>query len=433
MLKVLDLRAAAGRPGRERIDRFGRDLPRPTAATAPPTEAVAAILADVRARGDAALREYTRRFDGAGIDTIRVPESELDAAVAASPADLLDALVVARESITAFQRSTLPKATDYERAGIRIRQQWRPVERAGCYVPGGLAAYPSSVLMTAIPALVAGVDEVALCAPPRADGHVPACVLAAASIAGVREVYRIGGVQAIAALAYGTASVPRADVIVGAGNIHVATAKRLVSGVVGVPSSFAGPSEVVVIADDTTPVDHAAIDVIVQAEHGPDGLAWLVTWSAGAAARINDRIGELVATSARREAIEATLHDGGYAVIVDDAAAAMDVANAIAPEHLELLIADADSLIPQVRNAGAVFAGINSPASAGDYIAGPSHVLPVYGSARFAGALGVFDFLRDQHIIELDRDGLASAAPHIVAIATAEGLDAHAQSVLIRQ
>ncbi|MGH9303346.1 MAG: histidinol dehydrogenase, partial [Acidimicrobiales bacterium] len=345
----------------------------------------------------------------------------------------LDALVAARDSVTAFQRSTLPNATCYERDGIRIRQQWRPVERAGCYVPGGLAAYPSSVLMTAIPALVAGVDEVALCVPPRADGQVPASVLAAASITGVREVYRIGGVQAIAALAYGTASVASVDVIVGPGNIYVATAKRLVSGVVGVPSSFAGPSEVVVIADETTPVDHAAIDVIVQAEHGPDGLAWLVTWSSETAARINERIGELVATSPRRAAIETALRDGGYAVIVDDATAAMDIANAIAPEHLELLIADADSLVPQVRNAGAVFAGINSPASAGDYIAGPSHVLPVYGSARFGSALGVFDFLRDQHVIELDRAGLASATPHIVAIARAEGLDAHAQSVLMRQ
>jgi len=286
--------------------------------------------------------------------------------------------------------------------------------------------------MTAVPAIVAGVQEVALCVPPMKDGRVPTSVLAAAAIAGISEVFRIGGAQAIGAMAFGTESIRPVDVIVGPGNIYVATAKRLVSAQVGTPSSFAGPSEVVVVADDTTPENCAAIDIIVQAEHGPDGLAWLITWSEDAAARIEASASAILADAPRDAAIRATLDGGGYSVIVDDPQAAMDVANAIAPEHLQLMNAEPEALVPLVRHAGAVFCGVHSPASVGDYIAGPSHVLPVYGSARFGSALGVHDFLRDQHFISVDESALASVAEHVAALADAEGLHAHAESVRTR-
>jgi histidinol dehydrogenase len=247
-------------------------------------------------------------------------------------------------------------------------------------------------------------------------------------------VYRVGGAQAIAALAYGTASIPAVDVIVGPGGNRVAQAKREVAstGAVGVPSSFAGPSEVVVVADASTPVEWAAVDVVVQAEHGPDGLAWLVTWDAGVADAVSAAVTRLVEASPRRSQIESTLAEGGYAVLVDGPEEAMAVANAIAPEHLELMTTDPEALLPLVRSAGAVFCGPWAPASVGDYLAGPSHVLPTYGSARFASALRVDDFVKHIHVISLDADALALAGPHVAALARAEGLAAHAHSVRLR-
>ncbi len=289
--------------------------------------------------------------------------------------------------------------------------------------------------MTAVPARVAGVGEIALCVPPdRETGTVARATLAAAAIAGVDEVYALGGAQAIAAMAYGTDTIRAVDVIVGPGNIYVAIAKRELAGegLVGIPSAFAGPSEVVVIADDTTPVESAAIDVIVQAEHGPHGLAWLITWSEAAAGAIGAAVDRLVARAPRRDDIEATLAEGGYAVLVDGPVQAMEVSNAIAPEHLELMCADPDSLVPLVRHAGAVFCGPWAPASVGDYIAGPSHVLPTFGSARFGQALTVADFTRQVHVVSLDEAALGKVAPHVAALAEAEGLAAHAASVRIR-
>ena len=248
------------------------------------------------------------------------------------------------------------------------------------------------------------------------------------------EVYRIGGAQAVAAMAYGTETIRPTDVIVGPGNVYVALAKRLVasSGLVGIPSGFAGPSEVVVVADDTTPVDLAAIDVIVQAEHGPDGLAWLITWSDEVAGAVTDAVSRLVAESPRRADLEATLAYGGYTAVVDGPEQALAVANVIAPEHLQLMCAGAEDLLPLVENAGAVFCGLSSPAAVGDYLAGPSHVLPTNGSARFSSGLRVDDFVRNVHAVVLDDSALARVAPHIVAMAEAEGLAAHARSVAIR-
>jgi histidinol dehydrogenase len=256
--------------------------------------------------------------------------------------------------------------------------------------------------------------------------------LAAAAIAGAAEIYRIGGAQAIAALAYGTESVRRVDVIAGPGSRYVSIAQRQVAGVVGVTGAFAGPSEVVVIADETTPVEFAAIDLIVQAEHGPDGLAWLITWSEKVAAAVIDEVTRLAAEMPRRAEIEATLSSGGYVAIVEGPEQAMAVANEIAPEHLELCCADPSALLPFVRNAGAVFIGPYAPASVGDYLAGPSHVLPTFGSARYASALGVEDFQKRVHGIEVGKDALARLAPHLASIAEAEGLHAHAVSALIR-
>lgn len=411
-------------------------LPRPPSGGNEPVAAVQAILADVRDRGDVAVRELTERFDGvdAPMGELRVPRAELDEALDAIPPLLREALEAARANILAYHREQLHDPVTHERDGVAVRELRRPVDRAGLYVPGGRARYPSTVLMTAIPARVAGVGELVLCCPPDTDGSLPAVTLAAAALAGVDEVYRVGGAQAIAAMAYGTESIPRVDVIVGPGNVYVSIAKREVAaqGAVGVPSSFPGPSEVVVVADETAPVEYAAIDIVVQAEHGPNGLAWLVTWSDDVADRVTDAVARIVAASPRRADIESTLAEGGYAVVCDGPEQAIAVANAIAPEHLELITSDPESLLPLVRHAGAVFVGPHAPASVGDYLAGPNHVLPTDGSARFSGALRVDDFLKHIHVVSLDAAGLARLAPHVVALAEAEGLSAHAESVRMR-
>jgi len=426
MLTRLDLRGVTG-------DIRSR-LPRPAPRGGDPVGVVREILAEVRKRGDAAVRELTERFDGAVVEDLRVADAALAEALRTIPAPLREALSQAATSVEAFHRHQLRTDARYESHGIVVRELRRPVDRAGAYVPGGRAGYPSTVLMTAIPARVAGVPEVMLCVPPRPDGSVDPATLAAAALAGVDSVYRIGGAQAIGAMAYGTESVPPVDVIVGPGNIYVAVAKREVAGegVVGVPAGFAGPSEVVVVADASTKVEWAAVDVVVQAEHGPDGLAWLVTWSDAVADAVTAEVGRLVEASPRRADIEATLQDGGYAVVVDGPEQAIEVANAIAPEHLELMCADPEALLPLVRHAGAVFCGPYAPASVGDYVAGPSHVLPTFGSARFSGGLNVDDFVRTIHAVTVDRSALERVAPTVATIADAEGLAAHAASVRIR-
>ncbi|HVC24112.1 MAG TPA: histidinol dehydrogenase [Acidimicrobiales bacterium] len=424
MLSVLDLR---GVPAAQAIH-----LPRPDLGAEGPVEDVRAILADVRSRGDAAVRELTRRFDGVDLGELRVPAAEIEAALDRVPPRLREALVEARDSIEAFHRHRAPLPERYERGGITVDHLELAVERAGVYAPGGRAKYPSSVLMTAVPARVAGVSSVVCCVPPGPDGSLPDEILAAAALAGVDEVYRVGGAQAIGAMAYGTESIPKVDVIVGPGSKWVSIAQREVRGVVGVPAAFAGPSEVVVIADGSVPAEWAAIDVVVQAEHGPDGLAWLVTWSEDAAREIAAEIERVVGASPRRDETLSTLHAGGHVVLVDGPEQAMRVSNEIAPEHLELLVADPDHLVRLVRNAGAVFVGPLAPASVGDYIAGPSHVLPTFGTARFASVLGVEDFVRRVHAIRVDRRGAQRVARHVAAIADAEGLPAHAESVRLR-
>ena len=396
--------------------------------------AVRAILAEVRAGGDEALRAATERFDRVRIDDVRVPPEEVKAALDVIDPSLRAALEAAHDNIVDYHRSQLHPDTSYERDGVVIREFRRPVDRAGCYVPGGRAPLASTVLMTAAPARVAGVGQVVVCSPPGPDGRLAPSILAAAAIAGVDEVYRVGGAQAVAAMAYGTESVPAVDVIVGPGNRYVAIAERLVAGegAVGVPSAFTGPSEVAVVADDTTDATFAAVDLVVQAEHGPDGLAYLITWSEPAAAAIGAEVDRITSTSPRRAEVEATLARGGYCVIVDGPEQAMAVANAVAAEHLEIMNSDPEALVPLIRSAGAVFLGPWAPASAGDYAAGPNHVLPTARSARFGSALRVADFCKFIHVVDVDRRGLDRLAPHVVALAESEGLAAHADSVRLR-
>ena len=426
MLTRLDLRGFTGD--------LRAHLPRPHAATNLPIDAVNAVLAEVRTGGDDAVLALTEKFDGVRPETLRVPQAEVDAALEGIPPLLRESLEAARANILAYHRHQAREDARHERDGIVVRELFRPVDRAGLCVPGGEAPLMSTVLMTAIPARVAGVPEVVLCSPPTAGGTVAPGILAAAALAGVDEVYRIGGAQAVAAMAYGTETIRPVDVIVGPGGLFTSVAKQQVAaqGVVGVPGSFPGPSEVVVVADDTTPVDYAAIDVIVQIEHGPDSVGWLITWSEEAADRIEAAVARLAAGNPRRGVIEANLAANGYTALVDGPTQAIAVANAIAPEHLELMTADPEALLPLVKSAGAVFTGPFAPASVGDYLAGPSHVLPTYGSARFSGALRVDDFLKAIHVVSLDGPTLGRVAPHVAAIAEAEGLPAHAESVRLR-
>lgn len=425
MLRRIDLRASSA--ALEEV------LPRPTTPSGGPVDAVREILATVRADGDAAVRAYTERFDGVSLDTLVVDGGKIEAAIDRVDPRVREALETAAERIRAYHEAQMPTEVSVEHSGLSVRGLHRAVERAACYVPGGRALYPSTVLMTAIPASVAGVDEIVLCVPPGPDGAVPDVVLAAASIAGVHEVISVGGAQAIAAVAYGTESIRPVDVIVGPGNVFVALAKQEVAGLVGVPSSFAGPSEVVVVADGSVSADYAAVDVILQAEHGPDGLAWFVTWNEEFADEVVNSIERLVAAAPRRAEIEATLQSSGVAVICATIEQAMEVANFIAPEHLELQTADDEALLALVRHAGAVFCGAYAPASIGDYAAGPSHVLPTSGTARFASALTVRDFMKDLHVVRADREGFEALAETVEVLAGAEGLDAHAASIRLRR
>lgn len=398
-----------------------------------PVEAVRAILADVRARGDAAVRDLTERFDGCRIDDLRVPPAALTAALADLPHETRRALDHAHGEIAAYHGAQRDEGFTLDRGGIRLTERVVPVRRAGCYVPGGRAAYPSTVLMTTVPARIAGVAETALCVPPGPDGQVPRVTLAAAAVAGVDEVYRIGGAQAIAALAYGTESVPAVDVVVGPGNAYVALAKRELAGagVVGI-DGFAGPSEVAIVADATADPAWVAADLLAQAEHGPGGAAVLVTWDPAVADAVDAALTDLLADAPRRADIEATLAAGGRAVLVDDPTAALGAVDVLAPEHLELICADADGYAQRVRNAGAIFVGAYAPAALGDYVAGVNHVLPTARSARFTGALRVDTFCKHVHVVSADADGFAAVADSVVALATEEGLAEHARSVTIR-
>jgi histidinol dehydrogenase len=402
------------------------------AADAELVATVAEILADVRHGGDGALVRLTERFDGCHIPSVTVPPGDVARALDAIPPSLRGALDVAASQIRAFHEAqAAARPLVHEQRGVRIEELTRPVERAGCYVPGGRAAYPSTVLMTVLPARAAGVGEIVVCVPPGPDGTVPAATLAAAALAGADRVVRVGGAQAVAALAYGTESVPRVDVVAGPGNRYVTEAKRQVVGLVGI-DSLAGPSDVVVVADATVPADVVATDLLAQAEHGPGGGAVLVTWDAGVADAVEAALGDLLAGADRRDDAASTLRTGGRIVLVEDAPAALDAANALAPEHLQLLCDGAPALVDLVRHAGAVFVGPWASAVVGDYVAGSSHVLPTGATARFSSVLRVDTFRTHVNVVSLDRAALAELAPAIEALATAEGLTAHWDAVARR-
>ncbi len=411
-------------------ERFAALLAQARATTENVAEPVAAIIARVREEGDAALADLTRRFDGHS-GRLRVSEAEVDAACGAIAPALLAALETAAVRIEAFHRLQMPSdLCTTDAAGLTLGMRWNALDAVGLYVPGGKAAYPSSVLMNAIPARVAGVARIAMCVPAP-GGVLDPLVLAAARRAGVAEIYRVGGAQAVAALAYGTATIAPVDRIVGPGNAYVAEAKRQVFGRVGI-DAVAGPSEVVVLADAANDPEQVAMDLLAQAEHDEAAQSILVTDDAGFAERV-ERAVEVVLQALPRAAIAgASWRAHGAIIVVRDWDEAPALVDRLAPEHLEIMTAEPQALFARIRHAGAAFLGAWCPEAIGDYVAGPNHVLPTGRTARFSSGLSVFDFLKRTTWIAAGRDGLAAVGPAAVALAEAEGLGAHARSVALR-
>jgi len=396
-------------------------------------EIVGAIIADVRARGDAAVIELTERFDRVTLtpDTLRFSEDEIDALIAQVPDAERAALELAAERIGAYHARQMPEDASWtDETGATLGWRWGPVAAAGLYVPGGLASYPSSVLMNAVPAKVAGVERLAVTVPTP-DGVANPLVLLAARIAGVDEVYRIGGAQAIAALAYGTDTIAPVDKITGPGNAFVAAAKRRVFGKVGI-DMIAGPSEILVIADADQNPDWIALDMLSQAEHDASAQAILITDDAGLAREVGAAIERHLETLARREIAGASWRDFGAIITVPDLDTAAALANRIAPEHLELCVADPDALSARITHAGAIFLGAWTPEAIGDYVSGPNHVLPTARSARFSSGLSVMDFLKRTTLAKMTPEALAAIGPAAETLANAESLGAHGQSVRAR-
>jgi histidinol dehydrogenase len=394
---------------------------------------VMAIIEAVAKRGDTALIEYTNRFDRIELtpETLRLRPGEIAAGADAAPAETVDALHFAAERIESFHRRQLPAPIDYvDAVGVRLGMRWRPIAAAGLYVPGGTAAYPSSVLMNAIPAKVAGVERLVMTVPAP-DGVLNPLVLAAARLVGVDEIYRIGGAQAVAALAYGTATIKPVDKIVGPGNAYVAAAKRRVFGRVGI-DMIAGPSEILVVADRHNDPAWIAADLLSQAEHDTAAQAILVTDSAEFAAAVEAAAARHLEHLPRAEIARASWQANSAILLVADWDEAVPLIDRIAPEHLELAIEEADALAARVHHAGAIFLGRYTPEAIGDYVAGPNHVLPTARSARFASGLGVLDFMKRTTIVGCDAASLDALAPAAICLAEAEGLDAHALSLRLR-
>ncbi len=392
------------------------------------SEVVHRIIADVRTRGDAAVRHYTTAYDGKAPDQFEVPDSEWDSAWDSLDPDLQDSLTVAADRIRQFhQKQTRPTWIEPEATGI-FGQLVRPLERVGIYTPGGSAALPSSLLMIAVPARVAGVEEVIVAAPPGRDGRVAPVILAAAKVAGVDRVFAVGGAQAIGALAYGTESIPHVDKILGPGNIFVALAKQQVFGVVDI-DQIAGPTETLLVADDTADLELVAADMLAQSEHGVDSSAILVTTSRRLADALPDELDRQLEFLPRADIASQSLATNGVVAVVETLNEAIDVANVYAPEHLCLLVADPWRLLPQVRNAGGVFLGEDSPEALGDYAAGPSHVMPTSGTARFSSPVNVADFQKVISIFGANSEAISSLGRQTIALAQAEGLAGHAAAI----
>jgi histidinol dehydrogenase len=396
-------------------------------------EAVAAIIADVRARGDAALIDLSRRFDRLELspETLRVPADEIDSLAARCDPEAAAALEFAAKRIESFHARQRPADHDQvDESGVRLGYRWTAVDAAGLYVPGGTAAYPSSVLMNALPARVAGVGRLVMTVPAP-DGVLNPLVVVAARLAGIDEIYRIGGAQAVAALAYGTESIAPVDKIVGPGNAYVAAAKRQVFGQVGI-DMIAGPSEVLIVADGDNDPSWIAIDLLAQAEHDEAAQSILITDDPAFADAVCAAVEAHLPTLARRETAAASWQRHGCVILVESLEAAPALVDRLAPEHLQLAVADPEGLARLVRHAGAIFLGRLVPEALGDYVAGPNHVLPTGRSARFSSGLGVLDFLKRTTFVGCGAEGLAAIGPAAVSLAQAEGLDAHARSVAIR-
>lgn len=387
---------------------------------------------DVKERGDEALRELTAKYDGIEIKQFKVSRDEIDSSVDRIDPDTLAALRHATEQIREFHERQIQQSWFFAREdGALVGAKVTPLDTVGIYVPGGRALYPSSVLMNALPAKVAGVGRIICTTPPTKDGSVDAAILAACKLAGVDEVYTVGGAQAIAALAYGTESIPKVDKITGPGNAYVAAAKKIVSGDVGI-DMIAGPSEVCVVADGSADPRLVAIDLMAQAEHDPLAACYLVCESADYADSVERAVSEHLEHSSRAEITRASLDDHGLIVIVNDMDQAIQTVNVIAPEHLEMHVADAMSYVGEIKNAGAIFLGPWTPEAVGDYVAGPNHTLPTGGTARYASPLSVDEFVKKSSVIEYSARALANDAKSIMQIAMHEGLWAHAQSVALR-
>jgi histidinol dehydrogenase len=423
----LDIRAA------DFAEKFRGFLTTKRETSADVETAVRAIVADVAARGDVALRDYTQKFDrfdpdGAGF---RVKTSELAAALTACAPSALDALHFARDRIEVFHRRQLPQDDRFvDGLGVEFGARWSAIEAVGVYVPGGTAAYPSSVLMNAVPAKVAGVPRLVMTVPAP-DGVLSPSVLAAAKIAGVDEIYRVGGAQAIAALAYGTATIAPVAKIIGPGNAYVAAAKRIVFGKVGI-DMIAGPSEVLILADRTGNADWIAADLLAQAEHDESAQAILITDDEMLAGAVERAVESALKQLARGQTAGASWRDFGAVILVKSLDDALPLVDAIAPEHLEIAAADGEALARRVRNAGAIFIGAHTPEAIGDYVAGSNHVLPTAGSARFSSGLGVLDFMKRTSILKCGPEQLRALADAAITLGNAEGLEAHARSVAIR-
>ena len=397
------------------------------------SQAVSAILADVRARGDAALRDLTQRFDRFDLDTVgwQIPLSDCRAALAGLAPELREALELAAARIRAYHILQRPADSDItDAAGVRMGARWRPVDAAGLYVPGGRAAYPSSVLMNAIPAKVAGVERLVM-VTPSPDGILNPLVLAAAALGEVDEIWRFGGAQAIAALAYGTGRIAPVDVVTGPGNAWVAEAKRQLYGVVGI-DMVAGPSEILVVADSDNDPDWIATDLLSQAEHDPTSQSILISDDAAFADRVAAAVETRLATLATEAVARASWEAHGAIILVSDLADAPALVDRLAPEHLELAVADPEPLFARVRHAGSVFLGRHTPEAIGDYVGGPNHVLPTGRRARFSSGLSVLDFMKRTSFLACTPDSMRSIGPAAVALAEAEGLPAHAASVAER-
>src|SRR5712675_680887 len=424
-----------------RLDRSSADFDQRFAAflaakrevSADVERATRAIVGDVAARGDAALIEATRKFDRLEIAAsgLRVTAAEIDAAAKACDAKTLDALELARDRIESFHRQQLPNDDRWtDPLGVELGWRWSAIDAVGLYVPGGTAAYPSSVLMNAVPAKVAGVARVVM-AVPSPDGKLNPLVLAAAHLGGVSEIYRVGGAQAVAALAYGTDTIAPVAKIVGPGNAYVAAAKRLVFGKVGI-DMIAGPSEVLVIADATGNAGWIAADLLAQAEHDVNAQSILITDSAALADEVERAVESQLATLPRAQIARTSWNEFGAIILVKQLDAAIELANAIAAEHLEIMTSDPESVAAQIRNAGAIFLGPHTPEAIGDYVGGSNHVLPTARSARFSSGLGVPDFMKRTSILKCGPEQLRALGPAAMTLGKAEGLDAHARSVGLR-